>query len=117
MYTANNLTSELFVGDLLHAQKVAHVLPPSNVAVNAKSNRPYMPFSHTQPFNSPLSGTTWVSRYQKKRSPTHPCEEEEGFAQTTRSALNQRGLLDPIKPACNQSRPDGWLKLTASAFN
>ena len=26
---------------------------------------------HTQPFNGPLSGTTWVSRYQKKHSPTH----------------------------------------------
>jgi len=24
-----------------------------------------------QPFYGPLSGTTWVSRYQKKRSPTH----------------------------------------------
>jgi len=33
------------------------------------------------------------------------------------SALNQRGLLDPIKPAYNQSRPDGQLKLTASAFS
>jgi len=29
-------------------------------------------------------------------------EEEEGFAQTTRSALSQRGLLDPINPAYNQ---------------
>jgi len=42
---------------------------------------------------------------------------EEGFAQTTRSALSQRGLLDPIKPAYNQSRPDGRLRFTASAFN
>jgi len=32
-------------------------------------------------------------------------------------ALKQRGLLDPIKPAYNQSRPDGQLKLTASTFN
>ena len=31
--------------------------------------------------------------------------------------LSQRGLLDPIKPAYNQYRPDGQLKLTASAFN
>ena len=29
----------------------------------------------------------------------------------------QQGLLDPIKPAYNQSRTDGRLKLTASAFN
>ena len=32
-------------------------------------------------------------------------------------ALSQGGLLDPIKPAYNQSRLDGRLKLTASAFN
>ena len=30
-------------------------------------------------------------------------------------ALSQRGLLDPIKPAYNQSWLDGRLKLTASA--
>jgi len=56
-------------------------------------------------------------QYQKKHSPTHTHEEEEGFTQTTRSALSQRGLLDPIKPAYNQSQLDGWLKLTDSAFN
>jgi len=32
-------------------------------------------------------------------------------------ALNQQGLLNPIKPAYNQSGLDGWLKLTASTFN
>ena len=32
------------------------------------------------------------------------------------SALSQRWLLDPIKPAYNQSWLDGWLKLTASTF-
>jgi len=59
-----------------------------------------------------------VSQYQKKHSPTHTHEEEEeGFAQTTRSALSQRGLTDPIKPAYNQSQLDGQLKLTASAFS
>jgi len=59
-----------------------------------------------------------VSLCQKKHSPTHTHEEgEEGFAQTTSSALRQRGLADPIKPAYNQSRPDGRIKLTASAFN
>jgi len=31
--------------------------------------------------------------------------------------LSQQGLLNPIKPAYNQSQPDGQLKLTASAFN
>jgi len=49
-------------------------------------------------------------------------EEEEGFnkvrfmgAHPLYGALSQRGLLDP-KPAYNQSRLDGWLKLTASSF-
>jgi len=59
-----------------------------------------------------------VSWYQKKHSPTHTHEEEEdGFAQTTRSALSQQWLPDPVKPAYYQSRLDGRLKLTASAFN
>ena len=55
-----------------------------------------------------------MSRYQKKHSPIHTTdEEEEGFAQTTRSvawelnalygALSQRGLFDAIKPAYSQS--------------
>jgi len=33
----------------------------------------------TQLFNGPLSGTTQMSRYQKKPLPTHTHEEEEGF--------------------------------------
>jgi len=57
-----------------------------------------------------------VSQYQKRHSPTHTHQKEEGFAQATRSALSQRGLTDPIKPY-KQSRPDGQLKLTASAFS
>jgi len=49
-----------------------------------------------------------MSQYQKKHSTTHIHEEEEeGFTQTTRSALSQQMLLDPIKPAYNQSRPVG----------
>jgi len=64
-------------------------------------------------FNGPLSGTTRVSRYQNSPTHTHE-EEEEGFAQKTRSALSQRGLLDAIKPAYNRSRPDGWFRLTAT---
>jgi len=48
--------------------------------------------------------------------PLKPEEEQERFAQTTRSAFRQRGLLDPIKPAYNHSRLDGQLKLTANTF-
>jgi len=74
--------------------------------------------AHTQPFNSPLSGTTWVSQYQKKHSPTHTCEKKKkDLAQTTRFALSQQGWLNPIKPAYNQSRLDSLLKLTASSCN
>ena len=54
----------------------------------------------------------------EETSPTHNHEEEEeGFAQKTRSASSQRRLLEPSKPPYNQSQLDGWLKLTASAFN
>ena len=66
---------------------------------------PLLMHEHTQPSNGRLSGTTQVSQYQKKRSPTHAHEEEEGFAQATKSALSQQGLLDPIKPAYNECRP------------
>jgi len=41
--------------------------------------------THKQ-FNGPLSGTTHVGRYQKKHSPTHTHEEEEGFTQTKYTA-------------------------------
>jgi len=59
--------------------------------------------AHTELFNGPLSGTNRVNQCQKKHShsPTHT--HEEGFTQATRSALSQQGLLDPIKPAYNQS--------------
>jgi len=32
---------------------------------------------HTQPFNSPLYRTTWVSRYQKKPSPNQPMQKKK----------------------------------------
>jgi len=93
---------------------VSHLYHESQYVLNWLCNSSH---PHTQLFISPLSGTTQVSRNLKKHSPTHIHEEEEGFAQTTTSALSQQGLLDPIKPAYNQSRPDGRLKLTASTFN
>jgi len=42
-------------------------------------------FIITQPSDGPLCGTTQVIQYRKKHSSTHTHEEEEGFAQTTRS--------------------------------
>jgi len=56
-----------------------------------------------------LSGTTRVSRYQKKPSPTHTHEEEAGFAQTMRPTawewIEPVMVVRTIKPAYNQS----WL--------
>ena len=61
--------------------------------------------SHTQPFNGPMSETTWVSQYRKKHSPIHT-HEQEGFtdnkvhwmgAHHLHDALSQQGLLDPIR--------------------
>ena len=74
---------------------------------------------HTHTFHNHLSRTTRVSQYQKKPSANHTHEEEkEGFAQTTSTVtLSQRGLIDPINPAHNQSWLDGRLKLTVSSVN
>jgi len=69
-----------------------------------------------------------VSLYQTKNSPTHPHEERRRRirmdnkvhcvkARPLYSALSLRWLLDSVRPAYNQSRPDGLLRLTASAFN
>ena len=67
-----------------------------------------------------------MSRYHKKHSPTHIHDRKkkdshkQGPLHGTSShysALSQQVLLDPIKPAYNQSWPDGRLILTASAFN
>jgi len=79
---------------------------------------------HTQPFNGPLAGTTRASQYQKKTF-THSYQWGRRRIRTDKclgarplyGALIQRGWLDPVKPAYNQSRPDGRLKLTASSFN
>jgi len=46
---------------------------------------------HTQPFNSPLNGTNWGSRYQKKHSPTHT--HEEGFTYTVLYTLGKNGKV------------------------
>ena len=47
------------------------------------------PYTH----NRPLSRTAQVSWYQKRHSPTHTHQEEEAFAQTTRSIACE---LNPI---------------------
>jgi len=79
--------------------------------------------THTHTFNSPVSGIIRASWYQKKHSPTHTHEEkkdshrQQGPRYPLYGAFSQWGLLDPIKPAYNQSRLDGRLKLTARAFN
>ena len=86
--------------------------------------------THTQPFNDLLSGTTRVSQYQKNLHPLRPTRKKKDLHRQQgplrrsssplrcfESALSQRVLLNPIKPAYNQSRPGGRLKLTASAFN
>ena len=74
--------------------------------MSVDSNILHMYHIHTQLFNGPLSRTT--------RVPTHNHDVEKGFtvnkgplymaARPLYSALSQRGLSDPIKPAYNQSR-------------
>jgi len=55
---------------------------PDNCNVDATTEQAMMlTFLDKQPFNGPLFGTTWVSQYQNKHSPTRTHEEdEEGFA-------------------------------------
>jgi len=83
--------------------------------------------TQTQPLNNLLSGTTHVSRYQKKTF-THSQPWGRRMIRTDNKVhcmgthtpygdLSQRGLLDTIKTAYNKSRLDGRLRLTASAFN
>jgi len=62
--------------------------------------------THTQPFNGPLPGTNRASWHQKKHSSTHTHEEEEeGFVQTTRSALSQWGICGWCKNLSTHSVP------------
>ena len=75
--------------------------------------------ARTQPFNACLSRTT------REETFTHSHQwGKEGFAQVCcmgayplYGALSQRGLLDAIKLAYNESWRNIWLKLTASTFN
>jgi len=59
----------------------------------------------------------WASTRRNIHPLTPMKKKKDAHTQHTRSALSQRGLLDPIKPAYNHSRPNGRLKLTASAFD
>ena len=42
---------------------------------------------HTQPFNGPLTETTWVGRYQKKHSPTNTHPDHQTHTHTHLTAL------------------------------
>ena len=53
----------------------------------------------------------------KKKKVSHGQQRPLHGSSSSYHALSQRGLLDPIKLAYDQRRPDGWLKLTASTFN
>ena len=56
----------------------------------------------------------------KKKKKNKVSQGEQGPLRGSSSpygTLSQRGLLDPIKLAYDQRRPDGRLKLRASAYN
>jgi len=53
----------------------------------------------------------------RRRKDSHRQQGPLHGAHPLYGALSKRGLLDPIKPACNQSQLDGRLRLTSSAFN
>jgi len=64
-------------------------------------------------------------RYAAVTNGSHPKKKKVSHGQqgplrgslSPYGTLSQRGLLDPIKLAYDQHRPDGRLKLTARAFN
>ena len=64
-------------------------------------------------------GRRSVKRFhiKKKKNVLHGQQGSLHGSSSWYGALRQRGLLDPIKLAYDQRRPDGQLKLTASAFN
>ena len=45
--------------------------PCQSTGGNVQCDSSKLTHTHTQPFNSLLSRTTWVGQYQKKHSPTH----------------------------------------------
>ena len=81
----------------------------------------------TQPFTALCRGLPGSAGTRRNLHPLTPIRKKKEDlpdnkvycvgALPLHSALNQRMLLDAIKPAYNQSRPDGRLKLTVSAFN
>ena len=54
---------------------------------------------------------------KKKKKVSHGQQGQLRGSSSSYGALSPRGLLDPIKPAYDQRRPDDRLKLTAGAFN
>ena len=102
-----------YLRDMLSVDGDADAAVEARIRIGWNKFRQLVPLLTNKDVSLIMRGRLY-SRYQKKHSPTH---NHAGFSQTIRSALSQRGLLDPIKPAYNQSQPGGRLKLTASAFN
>ena len=64
--------------------------------------------THTHPFNGPLSGTTWVSRYQKGKTNLDFTEaRDSGISWTIcKSALRSRQISTPVPHHSVFYRPD-----------
>ena len=58
-----------------------------------------------------------VPVFMKKKKVSHGQQGPLRGSSSPYGTLNQQGLLDPIKLAYDQRRPDGRLRLTASTFN
>ena len=58
-----------------------------------------------------------MKKKKKKKKVSHGQQGRLHGSSSPYGTLSQRGLLDPIKLAYDQRRPDGRLKLTASAVN
>ena len=59
---------------------------------------------HTQPFNSPLYRTTWVSRYQKKPSPNQPMKKRRMICTDNKHTQTRLMALFPGLPGWASTR-------------
>jgi len=72
--------------------------------------------SRVRRFSSPKVPPNPKSK-KKKKKVSHGQQGPLHGSSSSYGTLSQRGLLDPIKLAHDQRRPDGRLRITASAFN
>ena len=103
----------------LHRPTARHT--PNDISIEpAVSSRLTLHYPYTLLWDGPFPTPKLplpVGDQKKKEEISHRQQGPLRGSSSPYGALSQRGLLHPIKLAYDQRRPDGRLKLTASAFN